>query len=56
MGLDFPQTKHMLMLLLLHREVWPITAHYRLDTRYAPRVLHFSAFYYFIILVGVLDL
>ena len=29
----------------LHREAWPITAHYWLDTRYAPRVLHFSAFH-----------
>ena len=28
----------------LHREAWPINAHYWLDTRYAPRVLHFSAF------------
>ena len=34
------------MLLLLHREVWPINAHYWHDTQYAPRVLHFSAFHY----------
>ena len=31
--------------LQLHREAWPLTAHYWLDTRYAPRVLHFSAFH-----------
>ena len=30
----------------LYRDAWPINAHYRLDTRYAPRVLHFSAFHY----------
>ena len=30
----------------LHREAWPITAYYWLYTRYAPRVLHFSAFHY----------
>ena len=34
----------------LHRWAWPITAYYCLDTRYAPRVLHFSAFH--IILVA----
>ena len=31
----------------LHREAWPITAYYWLYTRYAPRVLHFSAFHSF---------
>ena len=30
----------------LHREAWPITAYYWLYTRYAPRVLHFSAFHF----------
>ena len=30
----------------LHRDAWPTNAHYWLDTRYAPRVLHFSAFHY----------
>ena len=29
----------------LHRDAWPINAHL-LDTRYAPRVLHFSAFHF----------
>ena len=32
--------------LQLHREAWPITAYYWLYTRYALRVLHFSAFHY----------
>ena len=32
--------------LQLHREAWPITAYYWLYTRYAPRVLHFSAFHF----------
>ena len=50
------QSKHMPMQLAhvaakhgqgvqLHREAWPITV---LDMRYAPRVLHFSAFHLYV--------
>ena len=30
----------------LHRDAWTINTHYWLNTRYAPKVLHFSAFHY----------
>ena len=57
MGSASPQTKHIMMQLArvaattdwgvpLHRETWPTNAYYCLDTRYAPRVSHFSAFHY----------
>ena len=56
MGLALPQTKHTMQLahvaartdrgVQLHHKAWPITPHYRLDRRYAPRVLHFSAFHF----------
>ena len=32
-----------MQLEVLHREAWPINAHYWLDMRYVSRVLHFSA-------------
>ena len=52
-GSAFPQTKMQLARvaartdrgLQLHREAQPINVHYWLDARYAPRVLHFSAFH-----------
>ena len=52
-GSALPQTNHIPMLLAsviieyyIPREAWPTNAHYWLDTRYAPRVLHFSAFHF----------
>ena len=53
-GSALPQTKHDApscvaastdRAVQLHRDAWPINAHCRLDTRYAPRGLHFSAFH-----------
>ena len=38
----------------LHRRAWPITTHYWLGTRCAPRVLHFSAFHFFDLLFKVI--